>query len=518
MKRALVATGFAALLAGCMVGPDYRRPDVPLPGQFPEASAEAAAAATTTVQPEWWRLYDDALLNDLVAAALANNASVVQAVARVEEAQATLREARASFFPQLNLASQAGRQALSNASPTPRVNTGYGFTLSTNYEIDFWGRLRRATESAQYALLASRFGREVVSLSVSSATTQTYFTLRGLDALIAVTRESLASFDASVDLTRRRAQGGVASDLDVQQAVGQRQAARVQLADLVRQRAAALHQLQVLTARLDLDLPPGDLRALPVPLLPPPGLPSTLLERRPDVRQAEAALAAQNAQVGVARAAMFPTISLTGDFGGQSGALGQLLAAPGRIWSIGFGLALPLFDAGRREAATQLEEARKREAVGAYQQATQSAFHDVQDALTNLRQYAIAEGEARLRIDAASAALRLAQRRYEAGYSAFLEVLDAQRTLFEAQLSGVQIRQSLMGSTVDLMRALGGGWDPSSVAGTMPGATERTGIGAAVPSTTTSANAPAVAAPATTPATTPASTPSTNAAAPAAPR
>jgi multidrug efflux system outer membrane protein len=472
--RPLAAATLAAFLAGCTVGPNYQRPDVALPGQFPEAgngnvagpaapASASGAAALATLQPDWWRLYRDPVLDDLVAAALAGNPDVAAAVARIEQAQAQLRAVNASFIPEIDLGANAGRQALTNANPTPRVFSGMGFTLSTNYEIDFWGRLRRSAESAQDALLASRFGREVVSLSLASATTEAYFTLRALDALIAVTRDSLASYDASVNLTRRRAEGGVASDLDLQQALGQRQAARVQLADLVRQRAATLHQLQALTGRLDLDIPPGDLRALPVATLPPAGLPSSLLERRPDVRQAEATLAAQNAQIGVARAAMFPTISLTGDYGGQSTSLGTLLAASGRIWSIGFGLALPLFDAGRRAANTELQEARAREAVANYQKAVQGAFHDVQDALSNLRQYAAAQDDARLRVDAAEAALRLAQQRYEAGYSAFLEVLVAQRTLYEAQIASVQNRQALMLASVDLMRALGGGWDATAL-------------------------------------------------------
>jgi multidrug efflux system outer membrane protein len=443
-----------------MVGPDYRRPDVVLPAQFPEADP-ALTQAQAGVPPAWWTLYGDPLLDDLVDAALANNADIAQAVARVEEAQAILRAANAAMIPELDLSATGGRQAFSNTVPTPRVITGMGFTLSTNYEIDFWGRLRRNIESAQAALLSSRYGHDVTELTLAATTAQTYFTLRALDALIAVTRESLVSFDASVNLTRRRAEGGVASDLDLRQAENQRQVARVQLAELVRQRAVALHQLQTLTARLDLAIPPGDLRTLPLPVLPPPDVPSVLLERRPDVRQAEAALAAQNARIGVARAAMFPTISLTGDFGNQSTALTTLLSSPGRVWSIGLGLALPLFDAGRREAATELEEARTREAVGAYQKTVQGAFHDVQDALTNIRQNRDAQDDVRLRIESADAALRLAQRRYESGYSAYLDVLVAQRTLYEAQTGAVQNRQALMLATVDLMKALGGGWNPT---------------------------------------------------------
>jgi multidrug efflux system outer membrane protein len=456
--KSLLAAG-ALLLAGCMVGPDYRRPDVALPVQYPEADA-ALAQAQAGVPAAWWQLYGDPLLDQLVDDALANNADIAQAVARVEEAQATLRQANASIIPGLDLSANGGRQAFSNSVPTPRVVTGAGFTLSTNYEIDFWGRLRRGIESAQQSLLSSRYAHDVTELSLIATTAQAYFTLRALDALIAVTRESLKSFDASVNLTRRRAEGGVASDLDLRQAENQRQVARVQLAELVRQRSVALHQLQVLTARLDLQIAPGDLRELPVPALPPPDVPSTLLERRPDVRQAEAALAAQNARIGVARAAMFPTISLTGDYGNQSTALSTLLSSPGRVWSIGFGLALPLFDAGRREAATEFEEARTREAVGAYQKTVQGAFRDVQDALTNVRQNRDAQEDVRLRVESADAALRLAQRRYESGYSAYLEVLVAQRTLYDAQTGAVQNRQALMLATVDLMKALGGGWRP----------------------------------------------------------
>ncbi|HSV19224.1 MAG TPA: efflux transporter outer membrane subunit [Casimicrobiaceae bacterium] len=469
MKARLTAFACAtALLTGCMVGPNYQRPEVPLPGRFPEAADAAAGTAASAIAPEWWRVYGDTLLDDLERATLADNADLAQAVARIDEARAVLRAANAAFIPELDLGANAGRQALSNASPTPRVITGYAFSLSTNYEIDFWGRLRRNTEAAQNTLLASTYARDVVSLSLASATAQAYFTLRGLDALIAVTRESLATYDETVSLTRRRAEGGVASELDLRQAEGQRQLARVQLADLLRQRSATLHQLQVLTARLDLTIAPGDVRTLPVPVEPPPDLPSTLLERRPDVRQAEAALAAQNARIGVARAAMFPTISLTGDYGGESTALSSLLAAPGRIWSIGFGLALPLFDAGRREAQTQLEEARTREAVGAYQKAAQSAFREVQDALSNVRQYAASEEDARLRVESAAEGVRLAQLRYQAGYTAFLDLLIQQRTLYEAQLAAVQIRQALMLSTVDLMRALGGGWDAGQVAAARP--------------------------------------------------
>jgi multidrug efflux system outer membrane protein len=464
MRRIRAAVAMAALLAGCTAGPDYRRPVLDLPASFPEDSA-VPAAATPLPPSDWWRLYQDPLLDELVAATLSGNADLAQALARIDEADAVLRQANASLLPGLDLGAQAGRQALSNAAPTPRVNNGIAFTLSAAWELDFRGRVRRNVESAEAALRASRYAHDAVALSLAAATTQAYFTVRALDALIGVTQDSLQSFDASVSLTRRRSEGGVASDLDLRLAEVQRQTARVQSAELARQRALALHQLQNLTGRLDLSVAEQDLRTLPLPALPPAGLPSELLERRPDVRQAEAALAAQNARIGVARAAMFPSISLTGDYGGQSSSLATLLSAPGRIWSIGFGLALPLFDAGRREAVTALEEARTREAIGAYQKSLQNAFRDVQDALASLRYNRDAQTDVRLRVEAADAALRLAQRRYDAGYSSYLDVLVAQRTLYDAQTGAVQNRQAVMLASVDLFKALGGGWDAGAASG-----------------------------------------------------
>lgn len=463
MRPILVALCAALLLGACAaVGPDYERPATGLPGAYPDAPADLAA--TTAIQTEWWKLYADPKLDELVANSLERNADVRLSVARIEEADANLREAGASFLPEIDLGGTPQRQRLSALTATPipssipLVRNDIRLTLGTSFEIDFWGKLRRALEATRALALGSRYAKEVVTLSLAGLTAQAYFSLRSLDAQIAATRTTLESREEALTFVRNRARGGIVSDLDVNQAELARADASVQLKDLLRQRSLILHQLGSLTGRLDLALPSGDLLTLPMPPLPPAGLPSTLLQRRPDVLQAEQQLIAVNAQIGIARAAMFPTVSLTSYYGGESTALSTLLASGARIWSLGFGLALPIFDAGRYAARTQAAEARQRQSVANYQKAVETAFREVADALTTLQQTEASEQDLELRAKAARNALRLARLRYEAGYSAYLEVLDAQRTANDAELAFLRNRQSRLVASVDLMKALGGGW------------------------------------------------------------
>lgn len=463
-RRALIAVA-AVALTGCVVGPDYRRPQTPLPAGF--AGAPAADATATTSTPAatpaagWWTVYGDPILDGLVPSALAENLDVVAAVARIEEFDADLREANAALFPEIDLGASAARSRSSGAvaSPTPiRLSNDLRVALSTSFEIDFWGRLRRLLESARAQVLATHYAKDVVTLSLAGLTTQTYFSLRSLDAQIAATAETLATRDEYLRLVRRRVDAGLSSGLDLAQAQGARSDAAALLKDLARQRALAEHLLGTLTGRLDLTLPPGDLARLPVPPTPPTGLPSTLLERRPDIRQAEENLVAANAQIGVAKAALLPRISLTGDLGGESTALGSLLSSGGRIWSVGFGLALPIFTAGRLSAEVDATTARQKQALAAYQKSIQTAFREVSDALTNVSQTAGAETDLQASVDAARDALRLSGERYASGYSPYLDVLDAQRTLNTSQLALIRNRQALLSASVDLMKALGGGW------------------------------------------------------------
>jgi multidrug efflux system outer membrane protein len=470
MSLRLLPLVLALALGACApVGPDYVRPGFELPQSFPDATATSDAS----LRVDWWTLYADPQLNDLVASALQRNSDVRLAVARIEEADANLREANASFLPQIDLNAVPARSRISSTQATPipgtvpLVRNNVRLTASTSFELDFWGRLRRGVEAVRAQSLATRYAKDVVALSLTGLTAQAYFSLRSLDAQVAVTRQTLASREEALTYVRNRARGGIASDLDVSQAETARADSAALLKDLLRQRALAEHQLATLAGRLDLAVPGGDLLTLPVPPLPPPGLPSALLERRPDIQQAEQTLVSANAQIGVARAAMLPTISLTGLDGWESKALSSLLQGGSAIWSLGFALTLPLFDWGRFEARTDAAIARQHQAVASYQKSIETGFREVADALSNTQLTTAAEEDYLARVEAARRALRLARLRYEAGYSAFLEVLDAQRTANDAELAFVRNRQLRLSASVDLMKALGGGWTPA-MAGQYP--------------------------------------------------
>ena len=461
MHRRL-AMAVALALAGCMVGPDYQRPQTTLPTGYADAPAAAANAATTSaVRADWWTLYDDRTLDELVTTALSDNVDVAAAVARIEEFDADLREANAALFPEIDLGAGAARSRSSGAVAAPqsiRVSNDFRIALSTSFEIDFWGRLRRLLESARAQVLATHYAKDVVTLSLAGLTSQTYFLLRSLDAQITATRETLATREEYLVVVRRRVDAGLASGLDLAQALGARSDAAAQLKELVRQRALAEHLLGTLSGRLDLKVAPGDLAQLPVPPIPPMDLPSTLLERRPDIRLAEENLVAANAQIGVAKAALLPRISLTGALGSESNALGSLARSSAGIWSIGFALAQPIFTWGRLTAEVDATTARQKQALFGYQKSIQTAFREVSDALANVGQTSAMETDLQSSVDAARDALHLSTERYESGYSAYLAVLDAQRTLNISQLALIRNRQALLSASVDLMKALGGGW------------------------------------------------------------
>ena len=460
--RALPLILAAVILAGCTIGPDYSRPDVALPGNFPGGTAQSSPV----IDSQWWTLYGDPRLNELVTSALERNADIRVAIGRVEETDAQLREAGVAFLPEIDLGTSGTRQRFSTTQATPVfagvpiIRNNVRLALTTAFEIDFWGRLRRTVEAARALALGSRYAKDVVSLTVASLTTQAYFSLRSLDAQVAITRSTLSSRDEALDLVRKRAAGGIASDLELNQAEAARADSSIQLRELERQRELVVHQLSTLAGRLDLTVPSGDLLAMPVPPLPPAGLPSELIARRPDIQQAEQQLVSANAQIGVARAALFPSLSLTGALGGESRSFGQLLDSGSRIWSFGFGLTVPIFDWGRINARVDQAQAREHQLVASYQRSIETGFREVADALTTSQKTGEAEEDLRVRAEASRNALRLARLRYDAGYSGFLEVLDAQRTLNEAELAVVRNRQVRLSASVDLMKALGGGWRP----------------------------------------------------------
>lgn len=454
----------AVLLAGCKsISADYQRPQLALPAQYGDVTNQAQTQVSNT----WWTLYQDQTLNDLIAKALQNNTDIKLSVARIEEADAVMQEVGAALFPQvdLNLNGNRSRVTAVGANPVlinPRSN--YKGQLGTSFELDFWGKLQRAKESARAQALSSRYAKETVKLSLTGLVVSNYLVLRSLDSQISLTQANMQSRDESLGLTKRRLEGGVSSALDVYQAEVASANMRAQLAELSRLRALSLHQLTVLTGMLDLDITAAaDISTMPVPPTPPAGLPSSLLEARPDVRQAEQLMVAANANIGVAKAALYPTVSLTASLGGESLALGDILKSAARIWTGGLNLYLPIFDSGKNNARIAQASAKEKQALASYEGAIQNAFREVNDALVNLRQHTERENALNLSQIAAKNALNISENRYKSGYSGYLDVLDAQRVYNDNALAFIQSRQARLAATVSLFKALGGGWQSESL-------------------------------------------------------
>ena len=461
------------LLAACTsVELRHPRPQLELPAQFSQAgqgNAQPAALAESKIGRDWWALYGDAGLTTLVDAALQNNTDLRLAVARVDETAALLGLARSAQWPSVELNASVTRSRISTLNGQPVApggpdSTTHRAAVSTAFEIDLWGRLRNASASAQQQMLAAVYARDTVQLALAASAVQTYFGLRSLDAQLAVNATQLRSRADSLRLVERRAAGGVASALDAALARTALSAVRAQKPELQRQRSLLENQLAQLTGRPGLALTPST-AALNLPATPPPGLPAQLLERRPDMRQAEAQLDAAQIQVEVVRKAIWPTISLTASAGSQSAALADLLKSGAQFWAIGPSVLLSLFDGGRNEARTDQARAQAEQAAIGYQKAALTAFRETADALVTAEQSALQEAEVEVQRVEANEALRIANRRYEAGYSGFLDVLEAQRSVQDAELGLVRVRQARLEASVGLIKALGGGWTAPGPAG-----------------------------------------------------
>ncbi|MCA1938236.1 MAG: efflux transporter outer membrane subunit [Dechloromonas sp.] len=465
----LTPLALAVLLSGCAVGPDYLRPANWLPAAFKEAPT--AVAETKTDNPaivqQWWTLFNDTTLNELVDLALRQNADLRSAVARVEQADAAAREAGASLFPNVDAQAAGSNTHLSEKTATwsvnsPEVLRARSAGLSLSYELDVWGRVRRSNEAARASLLASQYGRDSIRLSVAGLVTANYLNLRALDAQLAITAESLSSREESAKLVKTRVDAGLVSPLDQYQADGALAALQAQQAELRRSRALLAHQLALLTGKPDLEVAAGPLSAIPLPPQPPAGLPADLIEARPDVRQAEQQLIAANANIGVAKAAYYPKFSLTGVLGSESKTLSDLFSSGAGTWSAGLSLLMPIFDFGKTGARVDQAKALNQQSLIAWQKTLETAYKEVRDALVSLNELGTAESAQENRADNARKALDLARLRYDAGYSGYLEVLDAQRSANEAQLAAVATRQARLNAAVELFKALGGGWRAAS--------------------------------------------------------
>jgi len=458
----------AAILSGCItVGPDYHRPKFDLPERWPAEKTEASVPAG------WWEKYNDPVLDAMVNEALTHNSDLASAVARLDEARAQLGIARADQYPGVTAGAGASRQRISEHSPEffpgfdPTFND-LNASVTASWELDFWGKYRRATEAARADLLASASNRDAVRLALIADVARGYFNLRSLDAQIAVTRQTITTRLASLELQRKRFEAGVVSELELHQVEADAYGAQALLPFLENQLAQQETALSVLLGRSPRDIVGtvpergAAIEALSVPPAVPAGLPSDLLERRPDLREAEQRLVAANARIGQAKAAYFPSIPLTGSFGTESTTLADLFTAPARIWLISVSAAQTIFDAGRIGSQVEAAQARQRQALAQYQATIQNAFKDTRDALVAQRKARERLETEQLRVGSFQKALELARLRYDNGESSLLDVLDAERGLLGAQLDQVEAQRAQLAATADLFKALGGGWEGSS--------------------------------------------------------
>ncbi len=453
-----------ALLGGCAsLRTKYERPAVSLPDGY--SQGQGAITAEAAVPDAWWKLFGDPNLDTLVDEAFRANQDLAAAAARVEEAQALAGFARAEQFPEINANGSASRTRFSNASGqfppgVPLEFDAFRATASVSYEFDFWGRYRRATEAARAELLATEEGRRNVRLALASEVATAWFDLLSLDRQLGIAQETLGTRGESVRLQNARYDAGTISELELAQAQSEVASTEATIPALNRAIRQTENRLTVLLGRFGGSIErPGS--TLETPTLPevPVGLPSELLARRPDVVAAEQRLIAANARIGIARAAYFPSISLTGYAGSESTDLADLFSSGTGIWQAALGVLQPIWNAGRTRRQVEAATAREHQAEAAYQKAIQTAFAEVENALI-ARSTGVEEREARARqVEALNRARNLADLRYDAGESSYFEVLDAQRSQFVAQLTWTQARRDELVAAVDLFRALGGGWE-----------------------------------------------------------
>jgi multidrug efflux system outer membrane protein len=464
-RVALVALTASALGAGCAaVGPNYKRPEMAPPAAY--RGAPPTAAAESLGDMPWWKVFDDEALQALIKEALANNLDLRVAVARVQEARALSGVAKSFLYPEVNLgAGYTGDQGSRNSQPpgatqaSDRTFNNTSITASMSWEIDLFGRLRRQNEAAFNRYIATEEGRRAVIMNLVADVASSYFLLRQLDLQLEVARRTLVLNDQTVRYYDTRLQGGVSNRLELDQAVANRSITAAQIPDIERQIAIVEHAISVLVGRPPAAIPRGrTLEDQHAPPEIPVGVPASLLERRPDVVQAERLLVASNADIGAAKALFYPTISLTGAFGVVSGDLGELLKGDSIIWSVGGGLFQPLFNAGRNKRNYEANLARFQQSLAIYQSAALNAYREVADALVTIEKLASVRVEQEAGVVALRDASKLSRARYENGLSSYLEILIADQQLFELELQLALTRGSQMRAVAQLYRALGGGW------------------------------------------------------------
>jgi len=468
MKHLTLPAALAIMCASCTVGPNYKRPAVAAPASFRAPEPLSATQGDSLANLKWFDVFQDQQLQALIRTALEKNFDLREAVARVEEARAGLGIVRSNQFP--NFGAQGGvdinRLSRDGATPLPAEflpsqnrNFGSASLGLLSYEIDIWGKLRRATESARATLLSADESRKAVITTLISDVATAYLTLRELDYALEISQRTLQTREQSLELTQSRAIGGVSTLLDLRQAEQLVDTAAQMIPGIQQQMEQTENQIHLLLGDSPGTVARGrDFMSQGLPPTVPPGLPSELLERRPDIRAAEQNLVAANAQIGVAKAAYFPTLSLSGALGGQSTQLAALFAGPHTIWSLAPQVTQPIFTAGRLKSSVKLAEAQTEEALVQYERTVQTAFYEVSNGLIAHQRVRESREQQEGLVGALQDRLRLAYVRYRGGVDTQLDALDADRDLFQAELDLAQIRLNESLTVVQLYKALGGGW------------------------------------------------------------
>ena len=462
MRKFLALMGVAILGSGCTVGPNYKKPSVSVPGTYrglaPEETGKSDSASLG--DQKWWEVFQDEELQSLIRTALQQNYDVGIAGARILQAQAQLGITRADQFPSVSAGANISDQRTARSSFFPAFERSTGqLNVSAAWDLDFWGKFRRATEAARANLLASESARQEVILTLVGNVAASYFQLRALDLELEISRRTLASRQESLRLTTILADHGSTSMLDVRQAEQLVFTAAAEIPSLEQQIEQEENLISILLGRNPDTVARGrTLTEQPRPPAVPAGLPSSLLERRPDVREAEQQLIAANAQIGVAKAAYFPQISLSGTAGFQSAALTSLFSGPAGTWDFGASLAQPIFTAGRLRSNVRFAQAQQQASLLFYQQIIQGAFRSVSDALIAYRKTREFRTQQELLFQSAQDAARLSHMRYTGGVTGYLEVLTNETNAFSAELGLVQAQLNELLALVQLYQALGGGW------------------------------------------------------------
>ena len=464
--RAVLGLMLGSLTAGCAaVGPNYERPQMPIPAQY--RFVEGTAQAQSLADSPWFQVFDDPALQTLVREALANNLDVQLAAARVEEARARAGVAKSFLYPEVGAGFSYGVRQASNTETqdgtptngdTTHQSTAYGFQLS--WEIDLFGKLRRQHEASLALLLASDQARRGVLVTLVGDVASTYFLLRELDLQLDIAHQTLRLNDDTVKYFRDRLDGGVSNRLELDRIQALRAQTAAAIPILEQQIAIAENNLSLLLGRPPAPIPRDRMADTDAAPLIPAGLPASLIERRPDVVQAEQILVAANADIGAAKALFFPTISLTGFLGGVSGDLTKFLGGDGAVWSLGSGLFQPIFQSGRLKQNLAMMRARYDEALAIYRKAALNGYREVANTLVTIQKLAEVRVQRQVGVTALVDASDLARSRYDSGLASYIEILTADQDLFQQQLLLAQVRGAELRARAELYRTLGGGWQP----------------------------------------------------------